>query len=150
MAFTKEQVFKNIVRLAITKSNDTVTMLKFINRAINSNFKYIPDTRDGTKKLREFFKDGGGDCEDFSHAKRKVLDRVKGSIDIDLKYNMYICMARKNTLHCVLRVEDSDGNEYYLDNFGGSIEKLNHKRLEDVWPKHAKDVQKTLSRKYTV
>lgn len=45
------------------------SVLSSINNHVNNSFEYTSDTQDQWKQPKQFYNDGGGDCEDFSIAK---------------------------------------------------------------------------------
>lgn len=144
----KMLIIKNLKK-HIKENNvfDTVELLKLVNRTVNQNFKYITDVVDGTKSLEAFCSDGGGDCEDYAYIKSLILDEVIFNHNLQLKTNLYICVAKGNVLHCILEVTDSE-NKYYLDNIYGDIDKMRHQELSIVYPKYAKTISDGLIKRY--
>ena len=76
-----------------------------VNRVINS-YSYIPEEDEGTKDhwktSEEFYKDGGGDCEDFAIAK---YDLLKNNHSVAIAVGYY--NDKPKQYHAVLLVDSS-------------------------------------------
>lgn len=74
-----------------------------VNEEINA-YKYIPDSVDYLKTPKQFYADGGGDCEDFANAKKAILGGelvympflIGGTSHIVLKVDGYLLDSRSN------------------------------------------------------
>lgn len=63
---------RNSIVLVLLFISGCTDKLYMVNKEINS-YHYIPDKVNYMKTPQEFYKDGGGDCEDFANAKKAIL-----------------------------------------------------------------------------
>lgn len=97
--------------------------LEYINNNHNA-YRYIPEIKDYWKPPPEFYKDGGGDCEDFSVAKYYTC--LRSGIKEDKLFIMVGKLANDN-LHSMLQVELENNKKIWLDNINKDMLDIDYK-----------------------
>lgn len=90
---------KSIAILLLLSACANTNEIYKINKEINS-YKYIPDKVSYMKEPWEFYRDGGGDCEDFANTKRNELLNL-GISEKQIKF----VLIPSNPAHMVLEVK---------------------------------------------
>ena len=93
--------------------------LQSINNKVNS-YQYISENEDYWKTSKEFYSDGGGDCEDFAIAKYDLIDHKE-------KLILVVYDKPLKQYHAVLLVN----NTWILDNQYKTIYKLSGDRFKN-------------------
>lgn len=101
------------------------TTLDQINDYVNSfPYKYDKDLygQDYLATAKEFFENGGGDCEDYAVAKAALI------LGLDIaqpdEVELWVLYKVPESLHAVLAVKAGDNEYFVLDNANDSIERV--------------------------
>lgn len=99
--------------------------IKDVNDYVNSYpYKYDKDLygRDYLATAKEFFENGGGDCEDYAVAKAALI------LGLDIaqpdEVELWVLYKVPESLHAVLAVKAGDNEYFVLDNANDSIERV--------------------------
>lgn len=108
-----------------------------INLFING-FRHIRESKDHWKNITEFFRDGGGDCEDFAIAKGTLMRQMFPNMILELIICLDLYTRRAHAILCV----HAPDRIMYLDNivkipYGKNYyTKLYSEFHRITWPKH--------------